>query len=75
MRPRKTTGDSEVATCRGALLKLPEFSPCCAVWDVSRNPPVARGSLAGSHGIEECASFKSPTRILLESVKLLLPPQ
>jgi hypothetical protein len=27
-RPRKTTGDSDAATCRGALLKLPGHFPC-----------------------------------------------
>jgi hypothetical protein len=32
-RPRKTTGDRDVLTCRGALLNLQGHFPCYTLWE------------------------------------------
>jgi len=32
-RPRKTTGNRDVLTCRGALLNLPGHFPCYTLWE------------------------------------------
>jgi hypothetical protein len=39
-RPRKTTRDSDILICYGALPKLPGHPPCFPAREVSRNPAV-----------------------------------
>ena len=75
-RPRKTTGDNEVLTCRGPLLNLPAHFPCYKLWEFVTFLEAQRPHAASPGAIlcEKAHHCEFPANTAV-TVKLLLPPR
>jgi len=75
-RPRKTTGDNEVLTCRGPLLNPPAHFPCYKLWEFEMFPEAQRPHAASPGAIvcEKAHHCEFPANTAV-TVKLLLPPR